>query len=53
MHKSKKSIISLLLVFAMFFQVLIIPGEAVGVTASAAIAVDHNTGDVFYEKNAD
>ncbi len=53
MYNNKKRFISLLMVFVLFFQVLIIPTEAVGVTASAAIAIDHDTGDIFFEKNAD
>lgn len=50
-----KNRISYLLVFALLLQILVIPMpvEAASITAESAIVIDHNTGEILYEKNSD
>lgn len=47
--------ISYLLIFALFLQIIAIytPVEATNITAESAIVIDHNTGEILYEKNPD
>lgn len=47
--------ISSLLVFVLLLQIFVIhmPVEAANITAESAIVIDHNTGEILYEKNPD
>ena len=55
MKKTRIQIINLLLVFALLLQIIMLPtpAEAASITAGSAIVIDHDTGEVLYEKNPD